>query len=88
MKETETQHYKSYLELAEKRLLLDISEVDKIAKRIDFDCIPVKSSSERMLFEYALCMVIKIKNGRICRFYTCHYTDSCGFIRTCVKNTM
>lgn len=68
MKETETQHYKSYLELAEKRLLLDISEVDKIAKRIDFDCIPVKSSSERMLFEYALCMAIKIKKGEYVDF--------------------
>ena len=61
MKTDDTQNYKIYLELAEKRLLLDMSAVDKMAKKIDFDCIPVKSSSERMLFEYALCMMIKLK---------------------------
>lgn len=68
MKEDETRKYKSYLELAEKRLLLDISEVDKIAKKISFDCIPVKSSAERMLFEYALCMMIKLKKGEYVDF--------------------
>ena len=51
-------NYKIYLELAEKRLLLDMSAVDKMAKKIDFDCIRVKSSSELKLFEYALCMMI------------------------------
>lgn len=68
MKAEDTQNYKNYLELAEKRLLLDISEVDKIAKKINFDCIPVKSSSERMLFEYALCMMIKLKKGEYVDF--------------------
>lgn len=68
MKAEDTQNYKNYLKLAEKRLLLDISEVDKIAKKINFDCIPVKSSSERMLFEYALCMMIKLKKGEYVDF--------------------
>lgn len=68
MKEKDSQNYKRYLELAEKRLLLDLSGVDKIAKQIAFDCIPVKSSSERMLFEYALCMMIKIKKGEYVDF--------------------
>ena len=68
MKTDDTQNYKIYLELAEKRLLLDMSAVDKMAKKIDFDCIPVKSSSERMLFEYALCMMIKLKKGEYVDF--------------------
>lgn len=68
MPEKDTQNYKSYLELAEKRLLLDLASVDKIANQIHFDCIPVKSSSERMLFEYALCMGIKIKKGEYVDF--------------------
>lgn len=68
MKEEDTQNYKSYLELAEKRLLLDISVVDRIAQKISFDCIPVKSSAERMLFEYALCMMIKLKKGEYVDF--------------------
>lgn len=68
MKEEDTQNYKSYLELAEKRLLLDISAVDRIAQKISFDCIPVKSSAERMLFEYALCMMIKLKKGEYVDF--------------------
>lgn len=68
MKEEDTQNYKSYLKLAEKRLLLDISAVDRIAQKISFDCIPVKSSAERMLFEYALCMMIKLKKGEYVDF--------------------
>ena len=68
MKTDDTQNYKNYLELAEKRLLLDMSSVDKIAKKIEFDCIPVKSSSERMLFEYALCMMIKLNKGEYVDF--------------------
>ena len=34
MKTDDTQNYKIYLELAEKRLLLDMSAVDKMAKEI------------------------------------------------------
>lgn len=33
MGKQDTQKYRGYLELAEKRLLLDISEVDKLAKK-------------------------------------------------------
>lgn len=61
MGKQDTKKYRGYLEMAEKRLLLDISEVDKLAKKLEFDCIPVKASSERMLFEYALGMQIKLK---------------------------
>ena len=68
MGKQDTQKYRGYLELAEKRLLLDISEVDKLAKKLEFDCIPVKASSERMLFEYALGMQIKLKNGEYVDF--------------------
>ncbi len=68
MKEEDTQNYRDYLELAEKRLLLDKSDMDKIAQKISFDCIPVKSSAERMLFEYALCMMVKLKKGEYVDF--------------------
>lgn len=36
MGKQDTQKYRGYLELAEKRLLLDISEVDKLAKKLEF----------------------------------------------------
>jgi CRISPR-associated protein, csm6 family len=64
-------HSKRYIEfirLAKNRLLLDFKEVDKIAKEINFDCIPIKAGDKRKLFEYALSVDIKVKRGEYADF--------------------
>lgn len=53
--------YVGLLRMANYRLLLDFSNVDKLIREEDFDCFPVKNSGERKIFEYALNMDIKFK---------------------------
>lgn len=49
------------LEIANSRMLLDFSSVDKLANREEFDFLPVKGSDYRKIFEYALNMDIKYR---------------------------
>lgn len=64
----DTMKYRNLLELAADRLLLDFSSVDRIAKERNFHCIPVQSSSDRMLFEYTLNLDIRLKKGEYADF--------------------
>lgn len=68
LKNEDTNRYRKLLEMATKRMLLDLETVDKIRNETGFDCIPVKTSSDRKLFEYVLCMDIKLKRGEYADF--------------------
>lgn len=68
MKPEDVRKYRSIIELASRRILLDFAGVDKIARQTGFDCIPVKASSDRKLFEYALNMDVRLKRGEYVDF--------------------
>ena len=68
MKQEDVRKYRSIIELASRRVLLDFVGVDKIARQTGFDCIPVKASSDRKLFEYALNMDVRLKRGEYVDF--------------------
>ncbi len=53
--------YRDLIYLASRRLLLDFSGVDKIIQRTGFNCLPVRTSSERKYFEYALNIDIRLR---------------------------
>ena len=53
--------YIGLLRMASYRMLLDFSNVDKMALAEKYDCLPIKNSGERRYFEYALNMDIKFK---------------------------
>ena len=55
-----TRNYFDYLRLAESRLLLDFSTVDKIIREKDYQCLPIRESGKRKCFEYALSLQIKL----------------------------
>lgn len=57
----ETVAYWDLLELASRRILLDFSGVDKLAVKSGVQCLPIRASSERKYFEYALSVGIKLK---------------------------
>ena len=63
-----SKRYIEFIKLAKNRLLLDFKEVDKIAKEINYDCIPIKAGDKRKLFEYALSVDIKVKRGEYADF--------------------
>lgn len=63
-----SKRYIEFIKLAKNRLLLDFKEVDKIAKNINYDCIPIKAGDKRKLFEYALSVDIKVKRGEYADF--------------------
>ncbi len=65
-----TANYIELIKMASRRALLDFSGVDKILQKDTRFALPVKSSEERKLFEYALNL-----NLKLCR---CEYAD---FIR-------
>ena len=63
-----TEEYIDLLQMAERRLLLDFREMDKIlAKNMIYE-MPVKSSDNRRLFEYALMLDIKLKKHEYADF--------------------
>lgn len=69
--EEDTIRYKSLLYLASRRILLDFVGVDRAIKETGYQCLPVKTSSERKYFEYALNVDVKRKR--------CEYAD---FVRS------
>lgn len=56
-----TTEYKDLLKLAYARVLLDFKSVDKMIKKTKIQCLPVRSSSQRKYFEYALNMELRLK---------------------------
>lgn len=66
--EEETAKYKDLLYLAMNRLLLNFPEVDKLIKKTNFQCLPVRTSSERKYFEYALNMEVRLKRGEYAEY--------------------
>lgn len=52
--------YYDMLQMAERRLLLDFKEVDRIMKGRDYNCFPVRESGKRKRFEYALSLQVKL----------------------------
>lgn len=50
------------------RLTLDIGSTDKFFEKAAVDCIPVKSSNQRIIFEYILWLQIKQKRGDLADF--------------------
>ena len=64
-------HNESYIELlkmADRRILLDFREVDKILNVNKSYELPVKASNNRLLFEYALMLDIKLKRHEYADF--------------------
>jgi len=64
----DTSEFAELLEVAEKRLMLDFSGIDKFLKGRDYNFMPVRSSAERMIFEYALNLDIRLKKGEYADF--------------------
>lgn len=56
-----TAEYKDLLKLAYARVLLDFRGVDKMIEKTQVSCLPVRSSSQRKYFEYALNMELRLK---------------------------
>lgn len=48
--------------------MLDFSGIDKFLKDRDYNFMPVRSSAERMIFEYALNLDIRLKKGEYADF--------------------
>lgn len=61
LSEKENSQYRDLIYLASRRLLLDFSAVDKMIKKTGFNCLPVKTSSDRKYFEYALNIDVRLK---------------------------
>lgn len=66
--ENETENYRDLLYLANARVLLDFASVDKVIVKTGVQCLPVRSSSDRKYFEYALNTDVKLKRGEYADF--------------------
>lgn len=64
----DTKGYRDLIYLASRRVLLDFTGVDKVAKQISYPCSPVRLDNERKYFEYALNMEIRLKKGEYVDF--------------------
>lgn len=65
---TYSSSYINLLEIANSRMLLDASNVDKLVGSEDFDFLPVKGSDNRKIFEYALNLDIKYRRKEYADF--------------------
>ncbi len=63
-----TEKYRELLYLASRRVLLDFAGVDQAVKKTGFQCLPIKTSSDRKYFEYALNVDIKLKRSEYADF--------------------
>ena len=63
-----TDGYIDLLQMAERRVLLDFSQVDKVLAKNKVYELPIKSSDYRRLFEYALMLEIKLKKHEYADF--------------------
>lgn len=61
MKSEDIEKYYGLLKMAEARIFLDFSAVDKWSRKTGVDCLPVKSGNSRKYFEYTLNLSIKLK---------------------------
>lgn len=61
LSEKDNAEYRELIYLASRRLMLDFSGVDRIIAQTGFQCLPVRTSSERKYFEYALNIDIRLK---------------------------
>lgn len=68
LSEEESAAYRDLIYLAERRLMLDFSNMDCVAEKWNFQCVPVRTSSERKYFEYALSMDIKLRKKEYADF--------------------
>lgn len=64
----DTENYLELIRIAYYRLLLDFSNMDRLAKKQNFQCLPIRSSSDRKYFEYALNMSIKLAKNEYVDF--------------------
>ncbi len=63
-----TEGYMNLLKMADRRILMDFSEVDKVLAKTKIYSIPVKASDQRILFEYALMLDVKLKRHEYADF--------------------
>lgn len=63
-----TKEYIELLKMADRRILLDFSEVDKILNKTKIYEVAIKASDQRILFEYALMLDIKLKRHEYADF--------------------
>lgn len=68
MPDEDTILYKDLLSLATGRSILDFAGVDKIIRKTGFQCLPVRTSSERKYFEYALNIDLKLRRQEYADF--------------------
>ena len=64
----QTVQYRDLIYQAARRVLLDFANVDKTIQKTKFQCLPVRSSSQRKYFEYALTIDIRLKRGEYVDF--------------------
>ena len=64
----DTEKYRDLLYLASRRVLLDFAGVDRAIKKTGYHCLPVKTSSDRKYFEYALNVEVKLKRSEYADF--------------------
>lgn len=64
----ETKAYRDLIYMASRRLMLDFNGVDEVIRKTGFQCLPVRTSSERKYFEYALNLKIRLEKGEYVDF--------------------
>jgi CRISPR type III-A/MTUBE-associated protein Csm6 len=60
--------YRSLLEMAKNRLLLNLPVANKIDREEGSNCIPIKRDNEEIMFEYALALQIRLRKGEYADF--------------------
>ena len=61
LSEEATVLYKDWLKLATSRAMLDFVSVDEIIKKRNYQCLPIRTSSGRKCFEYALNVELRLR---------------------------
>lgn len=54
--------------MASRRLMLDFIGVDEMIRKTGIQCLPVRTSSERKYFEYALNLKIRLEKSEYIDF--------------------
>ena len=68
IKENMSDSSMNLLRMAKERLKLNIGMVDKLNQNKAYDIFPIKSTNQKIIFEYALCLKIKMWKGEYADF--------------------
>ena len=68
LEKEETEKYRDSIYMASRRLMLDFIGVDEMIRKTGIQCLPVRTSSERKYFEYALNLKIRLEKSEYVDF--------------------